>query len=121
MRFNQNQKKKKQAPTPPKPIPAKPLIPKPTKTIVTMAASTEQLNVNLAPEWVNSAQDEIHTWIAQRHFEDALKLITKCEEYFVKNNSFANSVEIISKVSVIKLAFKIVFVPIQIFFSPFLR
>lgn len=99
MKFNQNQKKKKQAPTPPKPAPVKPAIPKPTaKTNTLMAASTEQLDLNYAPEWVVSAQEEIHTLIAQRHFEGALTLITQCEEYFAKTNSFVNSVEIISKV-----------------------
>lgn len=96
LKFIQNQKKKKQAPTPPKPAPVKPSIPKPTAKT---NASTEQLNTNYAPEWVISAQEEIHTLIAQRHFEGALTLITQCEEYFAKNNSFVNSVEIIGKVS----------------------
>lgn len=55
-------------------------------------------NINYAPEWLLTVHEEIHTLIAQRHFEDALGLITKCEEYFAKDSSFQNANEINQKV-----------------------
>lgn len=68
----------------------------PTSTI----SEIEAVNIKNAPEWLLSSQEEIHTLIAQRHFEEALVLITKCEEYFKKDSSFYNATEIIQKVEI---------------------
>lgn len=63
----------------------------------------EKANINYAPEWLLRVHEEIHTLIAQRHFEDALALITKCEEYFTIESSFQNANEIIHKVILLEL------------------
>lgn len=65
----------------------------------TSTTSEIEANIKYAPEWLASAQEEIHTLIAQRHFEEALTLITKCEEYFKKDTSFYNATETIQKVT----------------------
>lgn len=44
------------------------------------------------------APEEILAMIAQRHFEDSLAMIVKCEEYFARDSTFYNSIEIIDKV-----------------------
>lgn len=67
-----------------------------------VSASTELLEEVYAPDWVVSAQEEIHTLIAQRHFESALSLITQCEEYFAKTKTFVNANDIIGKVKQLK-------------------
>lgn len=107
MKFNQLKKKKSPAPQPPSRQVSATEVPKSTtKASLTSEATVSptstvsevEINVRYAPEWVTSAQEEIHTLIAQRHFEEALGLITKCEEYFVKDNTFHNATEIIQKV-----------------------
>lgn len=111
LKFNQMKKKKSVAPQPPsrQTSTVEPSVSKsttksslasdatmsPTSTVSEM----EGVNVRNAPEWVLSAQEEIHTLIAQRHFEEALTLITKCEEYFARDNSFYNATEVIQKVT----------------------
>lgn len=62
----------------------------------------ETANISYAPEWLLRVHEEIHTLIAQRHFDDALGLITKCEEYFTNDSSFQNANEIIKKVILLK-------------------
>lgn len=107
LKFNQLKKKKAPAPQPPSRQVSTTEVPKSTtKTSLaseatvspTSTVSEVEPNVRYAPEWVTSAQEEIHTLIAQRHFEEALALITKCDEYFVKDNTFYNAIEIIQKV-----------------------
>lgn len=66
----------------------------PTSTI----SDVEIPNITYAPEWLLSAHEEIHTLIAQRHFEEALTLITKCEKYFAADSAFYNANEIIERV-----------------------
>lgn len=61
-------------------------------------SESENANINHAPEWLLRVHEEIHTLIAQRHFEDALGLIRKCEEYFTKESSLQNANEITQKV-----------------------
>lgn len=70
-------------------------------------SENETSNINLAPEWLLTVHEEIHTLIAQRHFEDALGLITKCEEYFTKDSSFQNASEIVQKVILLKRVYSI--------------
>lgn len=70
----------------------------PTSTV----GDIESPAINYGPEWLVSAHEEIHTLIAQRHFEEAFALITKCEEYSAKDSSFHNASEIIEKVRNLK-------------------
>lgn len=109
-----NQLKKKKAPQPPKvdtnrmSIEQIKVTKSATKASVTSDATTqsptstigeiESTIINYGPEWLTSSHEEIHTLIAQRHFEEAFALIVKCEEYFAKNSSFYNGNEIIEKV-----------------------
>lgn len=114
LKFNQIKKKKNPAPQPPgrqlsqvstaeskvKKSQTKMSVVSDTAASPTSITSEVEIeNIKYAPEWVASAQEEIHTLIAQRHFGEALSLITKCEEYFVKDSSFHNATEIIQKVS----------------------
>lgn len=118
MKFHQLKKKKSPAPQPPSrqvstaeskvskskvrtSVNEPPVSPTSTKSEI------EAMNVRYAPEWVTSAQEEIHTLIAQRHFEEALTLITKCEEYFAKDNSFHNATDTIQKVNTQSFFFNI--------------
>lgn len=86
----------------------------------TTTSEIESPIVNYGPEWLISAHEEIHTLIAQRHFEEALTLITKCEEYFAKDTIFVNANETTEKVSVdilmheLKLIFNFRFVFYQV-------
>lgn len=109
MKFNQLKKKKSPAPQPPsrQVSTTESKVPKSkTRTSIneppvsprSITSEIEAVNVRYAPEWVASAQEEIHTLIAQRHFEEALTLITKCEEYFAKDSSFHNATDTIQKV-----------------------
>lgn len=115
LKFHQLKKKKGPAPQPPGTIKPKSIDIKlsksATRSSVTSDATTLSPTstigepdvpiVNYGPEWLTTAHEEIHTLIAQRHFEDALALITKCEQYFVKDSTFHNANEIIEKVRLI--------------------
>lgn len=109
LKFNQMKKRKSVAPQPPsrQVSVTESNVPKsttksslasdavsPTSTI----SEADSINIKYAPEWLVLAQDEIHTLIAQRHFQDALTWITKCEEHFAADSSFYNATEIIQKV-----------------------
>lgn len=69
---------------------------------MTLSPTASMAAENLAPEWLSTAPEEIQAEIAQRHFEDSLMLIQKCEDYIQKNSSFYNSEEIIDKVKSLK-------------------
>lgn len=113
LKFNQLKKKKGPAPLPPaviKTADAK-IHKSATRSSVTSDSTVTTLSptstvgepdvpiINYGPDWLITAHEEIHTLIAQRHFEDALALITKCEEYFIKDSVFFNASETIEKVS----------------------
>lgn len=68
----------------------------------TLSPTASIMTENLAPEWLNSAPEEIQAEIAQRHFEDSLTLIQKCEDYLHKNPTFYNSEDIHDKVKSLK-------------------
>lgn len=68
----------------------------PTSTI----GEVEAVHENLGPDWLLSAGEEIQSLIAQRHFEETLALIVKCEEYFAKDSTFYNANEVTDKVRV---------------------
>uniref|UniRef100_A0A1Q3F7J3 Exocyst complex component 8 n=1 Tax=Culex tarsalis TaxID=7177 RepID=A0A1Q3F7J3_CULTA len=55
-----------------------------------------------APDWLASAPEEIQAEIAQRHFEDSLTLVQKCEEHLAKDASFAHAAEIGEKIKTLK-------------------
>ncbi|XP_053693594.1 exocyst complex component 8 [Sabethes cyaneus] len=57
---------------------------------------------NLAPDWLASAPEEIQAEIAQRHFEDSLALVQKCEEYLAKDSTFRGAAEIGEKIKTLK-------------------
>lgn len=105
LKFNQN-KRKKPAPLPKSVSPSKtddksrisyasdaPLSP--TSTI----GEADSIQENLGPDWLLSAGEEIQSLIAQRHFEETLALIVKCEEYFAKDSTFHKAPEITEKVN----------------------
>ena len=56
----------------------------------------------MAPDWLITAPEEIQAEIAQRHFEDSLILIQKCEDYLLKNTTFYNFEDIQEKVKGLK-------------------
>lgn len=99
IKFNQI-KKKGPAPLPP----SQPQNPFETKSISsdTLSNSESVSEIVFAPEWLSSSPEEIQTLIAQRHFEDALTLIQKCDEYISKDSTFYNSADIIEKVKELK-------------------
>ncbi|KFB54053.1 AGAP004207-PA-like protein [Anopheles sinensis] len=43
---------------------------------------------NLPPDWLVTAPEEIQAEIAQRHFEDSLALLQKCDEHLAQDSSF---------------------------------
>lgn len=112
MKFNQLKKKK--APQPPsrqvsstesklsKSTTRTSIMSEATISPTSITSEVEAMNIKYAPDWLDAAQEEIHTLIAQRHFEEALTLITKCEEYFTKDKSFDNATETIQKVKQLK-------------------
>lgn len=66
----------------------------PTSTI----AEIDMVHEKLAPDWLLVAGEETQSLIAQRHFEEALALIVKCEEYLRKDKTFHKAAEIAEKV-----------------------
>jgi hypothetical protein len=69
---------------------------------VTLSPTASIMTENLAPEWLVTAPEEIQAEIAQRHFEDSLQLIQKCEDYIHKNPEFYNVSEIQEKIKNLK-------------------
>uniref|UniRef100_A0A6B2EBB1 Putative exocyst complex subunit n=1 Tax=Phlebotomus kandelakii TaxID=1109342 RepID=A0A6B2EBB1_9DIPT len=55
-----------------------------------------------APDWLSSAPEEIQALIAQRHFEDTLALLQKCEEYLTRDTSFHLAGELKEKIRTLK-------------------
>ncbi|XP_039447474.1 exocyst complex component 8 [Culex pipiens pallens] len=66
------------------------------------SASVSIIVEKQAPDWLASAPEEIQAEIAQRHFEDSLTLVQKCEEHLAKDSSFANAAEIGEKIKTLK-------------------
>lgn len=69
---------------------------------VTLSPTASIMTENLAPEWLITAPEEIQAEIAQRHFEDSLLLIQKCDDYIQKNPGFYNVNEIQEKIRNLK-------------------
>ncbi|XP_055716486.1 exocyst complex component 8 [Phlebotomus papatasi] len=55
-----------------------------------------------APDWLSSAPEEIQALIAQRHFEDTLALLQKCEEYLARDSSFHGAQDMKEKIKSLK-------------------
>ncbi|CAD7093646.1 unnamed protein product [Hermetia illucens] len=70
--------------------------------LLTPTEETASVSENWAPEWLATASEEIQALIAQRHFEDALSLIQKSEEFLEKDSTFWNSAEIAGKIKNLK-------------------
>lgn len=92
------------------PAPQPPSITKPQKLSLDTKSFTSDISpdsvsvfINWGPDWLQSAPEEILALIAQRHFEDTLALISKCEEYFEKDNSFYNASEYVTKTKELKI------------------
>ncbi|KAJ6634747.1 Exocyst complex component 8 [Pseudolycoriella hygida] len=105
IKFQQIKPKKGPAPRPPIQLQQqKSMID--TKSIasdLTMSPDTQSMKINWGPDWLLMAPEEILVLIAQRHFEDSLAMISKCEEYFTRDSTFHNSGEIIDKIKQLKL------------------
>jgi exocyst complex component 8 len=97
-------KVKSQAPQPPKTL-QKQRSSIETQSIcsdITLSPTASTIEI-YAPEWINSISEEIQAEIAQRHFEDSLILIQKCEDYMQKNPTFYNFAETQEKVKNFKI------------------
>ncbi|XP_065076645.1 exocyst complex component 8 [Ochlerotatus camptorhynchus] len=102
IKFNQLKHKKGPAPQPPttlkfvqqKSVDSELLSPTTSKVV--------SIVEKLAPDWLTSAPEEIQAEIAQRHFEDCLMLVQKCEEYLVKDSGFRGAAEIREKIKGLK-------------------
>lgn len=64
--------------------------------------NTPIANENVAPEWILTLSEDISSEIAQRHFEDCLTLMQKCEEFTIKNSNYSNIMEIRDKIATLK-------------------
>lgn len=108
LKFNQptgpTKPTKRQAPQPPK-ILQKQRSSIETQSIcsdMTLSPTASIMTENLPPEWLNSAPEEIQAEIAQRHFEDSLQLIQKCEDFIIKNPAVYNANEYQDKIKNLK-------------------
>ncbi|XP_070493868.1 exocyst complex component 8 [Chironomus tepperi] len=107
LKFNQSssvpaKSKKGPAPQPPKILQKQRSETQSICSDMTLSPTASIATENLAPEWLISAPEEIQAEIAQRHFEDSLHLIQKCEDYIQKNPSFYNINEIQEKIKNLK-------------------
>jgi exocyst complex component 8 len=87
--------KAKKAPAPPKPIQTQI-----STTSDLPSPEHERMSIveKLAPDWLLSAPEEILAEIAQRHFEDSLALVQKCEDFLAKDQTFQSAADIVEKV-----------------------
>ncbi|XP_073814639.1 exocyst complex component Exo84 [Musca autumnalis] len=104
-RWDQQQKKSKKGPAPHPPKAKGSTTPTTNSERSADLSPTESESVvvrkeeeNVGPEWIQSATDEIQTFIAQRHFEEAESLIKRCQDFLEKNKNFVGAVEIEEKV-----------------------
>ncbi|XP_055375200.1 exocyst complex component 8 [Condylostylus longicornis] len=108
LKFNQqlNQKSKKGQTPPPASVQkqSNSLDNKSITSDITGSPTEENNSVteNWAPDWLAIAPEEIQSFIAQRHFEEALNLIQKSEEYIAYDSTFWNASEISGKIKNLK-------------------
>ncbi|XP_052868771.1 exocyst complex component 8 [Anopheles cruzii] len=110
IKFHQVKKPKKaQAPQPPTSLKFD-MIPQKSTDSELLALSPTASEVgrviveNLPPDWLVTAPEEIQAEIAQRHFEDSLALLQKCEEHLARDSSFHGAAEIGEKVRNLKVS-----------------
>lgn len=102
LKWDQQQKKSKKGPAP-----------QPPKNKVANTPPTSEKSVDLTPtetppktipegnsvsELINTSADEIQTYIAQRHFEEAESLVKRCQELLSQNKNVENANELELKV-----------------------
>ncbi|KAG5671753.1 hypothetical protein PVAND_001932 [Polypedilum vanderplanki] len=108
LKFNQASSaptKSKKGPAPQPPILQKQRSSIETQSIcsdVTLSPTASIMTENLALEWLITAPEEIQAEIAQRHFEDSLLLIQKCDDYIQRNPGFYNVNEVQEKIRNLK-------------------
>lgn len=98
IKFHQLKPKKGPAPKPPIQQQKSLVETKSIASDLTISPDSQSMKINWGPDWLMMAPEEILVLIAQRHFEDSLAMIVKCEEYFARDSTFHNSGEIIDKV-----------------------
>ncbi|XP_037808472.1 exocyst complex component 8 [Lucilia sericata] len=102
LKWDQQQKKLKKgpAPQPPKNKAANtpPTSVKSLDLTATEAKPKPKLQGNNGPDWIYTATDEIQTFIAQRHFEEAESLVKRCQEFLSQGKGSDNASDIESKV-----------------------
>ncbi|XP_075144849.1 exocyst complex component Exo84 [Haematobia irritans] len=103
-RWDQQQKKAKKgpAPQPPKAQPSNASTSENSFDISPSDSVAKKVEERLGPEWIQTATDEIQTFIAQRHFEDAEALVKRCQEFLSKDKNFTNAQEIEEKVKLLE-------------------
>lgn len=101
LKWDQQQKKSRKGPAPQPPT-------NKTEYTPTVSVKSEDLSPtdtvsrypeSCTPEWVYTASDEIQTFIAQRHFEEAESLVRKCQDFLQEEKNFENSKELELKVT----------------------
>lgn len=109
LKFNQSNRgaKKPQAPQPPITILQQQRSTIDTKSIASrcssdMSPDSVSAYINWGPDWLQTAPEEIQAMIAQRHFEDTLILITKCEEFLAKDQTVYGAIDFNDKIKRLK-------------------
>ncbi|XP_065354706.1 exocyst complex component 8 [Calliphora vicina] len=100
-KWDQQQKKSKKGPAPQPPKNKVANTPPSSEKSVDLTPTETQLpnfQAKSGPEWIYTATDEIQTFIAQRHFEEAESLVKRCQELLSQDKSFDNAADIESKV-----------------------
>lgn len=102
IKFHQLKHKKGPAPQPPTTL--KFAQQKSTDSEMLSPATSAAVSIveKLAPDWLASAPEEIQAEIAQRHFEDCLGLVQKCEEYLAKDSGFQGAADLAEKIKGLK-------------------
>uniref|UniRef100_A0A1L8DVZ4 Putative exocyst complex subunit n=1 Tax=Nyssomyia neivai TaxID=330878 RepID=A0A1L8DVZ4_9DIPT len=70
----------------------------------TLSPTAEHTPLIFAPDWLSSAPEEIQALIAQRHFEDTLALLQKCEDYLQRDSTFHGAAEMREKMKNLKVS-----------------
>uniref|UniRef100_A0A182Y5G6 Exocyst component Exo84 C-terminal domain-containing protein n=1 Tax=Anopheles stephensi TaxID=30069 RepID=A0A182Y5G6_ANOST len=107
IKFHQLKKPKKaQAPQPPTTLKFEAPQKSTDSELLTLSPTASEMGrvivENLPPEWLVTAPEEIQAEIAQRHFEDCLALLQKCEEHLAQDSSFPGATEIGEKIKSLK-------------------
>uniref|UniRef100_A0A182S771 Exocyst component Exo84 C-terminal domain-containing protein n=1 Tax=Anopheles maculatus TaxID=74869 RepID=A0A182S771_9DIPT len=107
IKFHQLKKPKKaQAPQPPTTLKFEAPQKSTDSELLTLSPTASEMGrvivENLPPEWLVTAPEEIQAEIAQRHFEDCLALLQKCEDHLAQDSSFHGAAEIGEKIAALK-------------------